>query len=318
MGLLSDVLSVCEEDIDNRALERQNNETDSWGLFSRAFSAKLQRLDPIQQSEFRRGNNLPIQSILGVLRCRLPIVTHTSETSLEAVWLLPGWCFLIPRMTSRTAPFLPSQRKLEVSRHIVLAAPDAIDRGGITPFQQQTVKWTGPVEELFGYRLGTIEQTEDWWLNHIHPEDRPELTESLSKHLDPTQGSPFASEARIWGSDYRFRHADGHWVLVSDRSITSRDDEGHAVGLTSVIFDKNKRAVERQQHQKTLHSQNTLALIANNTPSGIFMMDVSILYRRPDSLYLVSPEPPHDRNNMLTCWICRIAKGLLYLYECGC
>ncbi|KEQ75494.1 hypothetical protein M436DRAFT_79902 [Aureobasidium namibiae CBS 147.97] len=43
--------------------------------------------------------------------------------------------------------------------------------------------------------------------------------------------------------------------------------------MTSTIFDAEKRRIERKAHREFLDSRNQFALIANNTPSGIWMMD---------------------------------------------
>lgn len=158
-------------------------------------------------------------------------------------------------------------RKPEVVRTLTL---DPALGGGD---QARTSTWEGPIEALFGYTLIEVDDTEEWWHSRIHPEDRDGVVESLEQHLLPEEGTPFAAEARIWGRDYRFRNVDGYYVLVSDRSITTRDDDGNVLSLRSVIFDKDLRRLERKKHAEFLASQNHLAIIADNTPSGIFMMD---------------------------------------------
>lgn len=170
-------------------------------------------------------------------------------------------------------PSGPHTRKPEVIRTTFLSLPTSANLGGSTPSQKQTVSWSGPIDQLLGYHLDDIECTEDWWLNQIHPDDRPEILSSLAAHLVPTPDNLYNADARIWGNDYRLRHSQGHYVLVSDRSITTRDVDGIAFSLVSVIFDKEKRNAQRKDTEKLMHSQNHLATIADNTPSGIFMMD---------------------------------------------
>jgi PAS domain-containing protein len=171
----------------------------------------------------------------------------------------------------------PPLRKQEVTRKVCLAPPDAIDRRrSATPHQEQSVVWDGPIKALFGYSLEDVEDTEDWWLDRIHPEDCGDVLECLARHLMPAPVRPFAAESRIWGHDYRFRNADGCYILVSDRSTTTRDERGNATCLESVIFDKQAHQLEREKHAKLFESQDHLALIANNTPSGIFMLDPQV------------------------------------------
>lgn len=156
-------------------------------------------------------------------------------------------------------------RKPEVTRTIHKITNDTDE--------SRTISWSGPTESLFGFSLDKIENSETWWLDRIHPEDRLEISSSLSKQLDRVVGNPYASESRIWGCDYRFEHRDGHYILVSDRTIVTRDDNGEVMTMVSVVTDKEKRIVERKEHAQVLNSKNQLAMIANNTPSGIFMMD---------------------------------------------
>lgn len=164
-------------------------------------------------------------------------------------------------------------RKVEVTRAVLVSPPDTLERSRTaTPHQKQHVTWNGPVENLFGYSSEDIEVAECWWLDRIHPEDVSRILESLKQHLVWSE-NPFDAKSRIWGSDYRFRCASGVYILVSDRAIITRDELGHAVRLDCVVFDKEVRKIERDAHATFLESQNHLAIVANNTPSGIFMMN---------------------------------------------
>jgi hypothetical protein len=172
------------------------------------------------------------------------------------------------------SPYVGQQ---EVTRKVHLSPPDAVSRArSATANQKQTVTWDGPVQTLFGYSLHDVEGTEDWWLDRIHPNDRRNVIESLSRHLSPAPGNASAAEFRIWRSDYRFRHVDGSYILVSDRATTTRDRNGNASCLESVIYDKEARRNERDAHAKAFKAQDHLALIAANTPSGIYMMDPQV------------------------------------------
>lgn len=133
--------------------------------------------------------------------------------------------------------------------------------------------WSGPIYSLLGYRPADVECTLEWWLALIHEEDRPEVSSELNVQLTPARGNPCASDSRIWGCDYRIRHSQGHYVLVSDRSTTTRDGLGNAVHINSVVFDKERKRSERKVNEQRMSAQNHLVTIANNTPSGIYMLD---------------------------------------------
>lgn len=176
--------------------------------------------------------------------------------------------------SQRQSLSLSSTRKPEVQRLITtIVEQNDSEQPPDNSQQQYTTTWSGPTHELFGYHLEDIKDGEDWWLSHIHPEDRDDVMNSLSEHLAPASGHPYDAEARIWGCDYRFQHREGYFFLASDRGIITRDDAGKVMKMVSVVSDKEKRRVERKGYEQLLNSQNHLATIANNTPSGIFMMD---------------------------------------------
>lgn len=172
---------------------------------------------------------------------------------------------------------MQNTRKPEVTRNIeLLPLPRNTTRtidDRQTTSDQHAVHWSGPTAALFGYRIEDIENTGSWWLSRIHPDDRLRISSELRDHLAPVSGNPYDSESRIWGCDYRFKHAQGHYFTVADRSIVTRDDAGNVMTVTSILSDKEKRSVERKEYEELHNSQNHLAVIADNTPSGIFMMD---------------------------------------------
>src|SRR5262245_2027730 len=62
---------------------------------------------------------------------------------------------------------------------------------------------------LFGYRLDNSETTPEWWLEHVHPEDREEVEESIFAVIRGAES--------IWADEYRFRCADGSYKDAYDR-----------------------------------------------------------------------------------------------------
>jgi PAS domain S-box-containing protein len=175
------------------------------------------------------------------------------------------------QMGAATAPLLRTPDVIRIvdlsSRYKEAAA------NGVTQSSSPTIEWTGPTDELFGYPIEEIENTEEWWLRRVHPEDQEAVRHSIGELLIPAPNSPFAAESRISAQDYRFKHANGHYLMLSDRTIVNRDSNGEANRLESVVFDKEKRKAQRESFSKVFEAQNHLAVIANNTQSGIFMMD---------------------------------------------
>lgn len=162
----------------------------------------------------------------------------------------------------------------EVTRTVELSNKDKHHPvNGVAPAWPRRTEWTGPTEELFGFSLEEIENTEDWWIQRIHPDDREAVRHSTDELLVSAPKNPYAAESRISAQEYRFKHANGDYMLLSDRTIVNRDSKGEADRLESVVFDKEKRKKQRESFAKIFEAQNHLALIANNTQAGIFMMD---------------------------------------------
>ena len=158
----------------------------------------------------------------------------------------------------------------EAAQRITFLSPNT-DDDNLPP--KRELAWRGGVEQLIGFSPENIDSSEAWWLDRIHAEDLLDVVTSLSRILAPAPERPYASDARIWAQNYRFRHANGHYLLVSERSVLDRDGHGNVFRMTSTVFDTEKRDLERKAHREFLDSRNQFALIANNTPSGIWMME---------------------------------------------
>lgn len=165
-------------------------------------------------------------------------------------------------------------RKPEVVRIVDLShrEKDYPTNGNNTASLPRT-EWTGPTDDVFGFSLAEINTTEDWWIERVHPDDRDAVRDSIGQLLVSAPNNPFAADSRISAQDYRFKHFNGNYIMLSDRTIINRNSKGEADRIESVVFDKEKRKTQRESFAKIFEAQNHLALIANNTQSGIFMMD---------------------------------------------
>ena len=93
---------------------------------------------------------------------------------------------------------------------------------------------------VLGYATDEISPSIDAWLELVHPEDRPQLTEGMRR-----QHSGTTPLQRI---EYRMRGKDGTWraVLVSTRAL-ARDPEGVPLRTAGTITDVTDAAVLREQ-----------------------------------------------------------------------
>jgi PAS domain S-box-containing protein len=105
---------------------------------------------------------------------------------------------------------------------------------------------------LFGYSLDNSETTPEWWLGHVHPEDREEVEESIFAVIRGAESS--------WADEYRFRCADESYKDVYDRGYVLRDSEGRAVRMIGAMLDitARKRAAaalrESEEHYRSVNA----------------------------------------------------------------
>ena len=94
-------------------------------------------------------------------------------------------------------------------------------------------RWAG----MLGYRseeLPAHDRLLDWWLERVHPEDRPPAERTYRDFLEGT--------AECYDLEMRLRHRQGHWVWVRDvaRAI-ERDAQRRVRRLAGMLFDITER-----------------------------------------------------------------------------
>lgn len=101
------------------------------------------------------------------------------------------------------------------------------------------VTWNEAIEQRFGHALGNIAPTGEWWLDHIHPDDRARIDASIHAVIDGNHTD--------WTDEYRFRRADGSYADVRDRGYVLRDDDGNPIRMIGAMLDQSDRmAIERR------------------------------------------------------------------------
>jgi PAS domain S-box-containing protein len=78
----------------------------------------------------------------------------------------------------------------------------------------------------------------DSWVAFIHPDDVERVNRSLQSVL---------ATGSTWQDEYRFRHRQGHYVMVLDRGHVLRDGAGRAVRMVGGMSDLTER--RRAEHQ---------------------------------------------------------------------
>lgn len=93
--------------------------------------------------------------------------------------------------------------------------------------------WNGNIQTLFGYSADQIGTDCVWWEERIHPDDRGQISAGLVAAID--QGK------HVWGSEYRFRRANGSYAFVYDRGFVAHDAAGRPVRMTGSMMDITRR-----------------------------------------------------------------------------
>ena len=91
--------------------------------------------------------------------------------------------------------------------------------------------WNQAVETLFGHKLD--QTSADWWLDHIHPDDRERVETTIHGVIDEGGSS--------WAGEYRFRRADGSYADIFDRGTVLRDADGRPLRMIGAMLDLSER-----------------------------------------------------------------------------
>ncbi len=115
--------------------------------------------------------------------------------------------------------------------------------------------------EVFGEVEGSPRA---WWIDHLHPHDRPQVLQSLQQALK--------SDGNSWMMDYRLRRADGRYAYLIDRAIIVRDPGGRPLRLIGAATDISARKyVENALHE----SEERFRMAFEEGPLGITFFSAS-------------------------------------------
>lgn len=102
---------------------------------------------------------------------------------------------------------------------------------------------TDDVERTLGYSKAEITDLEQWWFDHIHPND----VKLALKEFESWEKHEFNNVLR---REYRFQHKEGHFLWVEDhirRHSSSKQDAQFYVGIMTVI-EKEVKARSHVNH----------------------------------------------------------------------
>ncbi len=96
-------------------------------------------------------------------------------------------------------------------------------------FSTNYVLWNEALTAAYGHPLDRVRPTGEWWIEHIHPDDRAAIDHSIHAVI--------GSAETDWTGEYRFRRLDGSYAQVFDRGHVIRDEHGKPIRMIGAMLD---------------------------------------------------------------------------------
>lgn len=101
--------------------------------------------------------------------------------------------------------------------------------------------WNDAVQTLFQYKPEEVDESPNWWIENLHPEDREAIVQSILSAIH-------SSAVYNWKAEYRYKKADGSYAFIFDRGYIIREANGKAIRMVGAMQD----ITERKQAEKEM------------------------------------------------------------------
>lgn len=91
------------------------------------------------------------------------------------------------------------------------------------------LKWQNGFSEIYGYTEALRENTKEWILSKVHPEDQAFVAKSMADSLEQL--------SNFWRCEYRLQCADGTFKYVSNQAFILLDAQGQAEKMVGALRD---------------------------------------------------------------------------------
>ncbi len=149
-------------------------------------------------------------------------------------------------------------RTVQTRQHLLLTATPVVLYSCRITADFGTTFISENVREQLGYSAQDFTDESDFWLTHLHPDDRPRVIANLTQALKQKQQV----------QEYRFLHHDGTYRWLHDESRLIRDPDGvplEIVGFQIDITERKQAEDLLSQQQAKLEDLTAKLLIAQET-----------------------------------------------------
>ena len=245
--------------------------TDPWGTFMTGYA-------PFYDASGRQAGAVGVDMDAGVYVARIRTARDRALLGLlPAGVLIVGLSLVFYRIRLRG---------LGATREVARAAREAEESARVLAKQKQrlrnvidgtgvgTWEWnleTGVVfindrwAAMMGYtleELGTV--TVESWKALLHPDDMESVVERLE--------ASFAEMTRVYETDFRMRHCQGHWVWITTRgAVIERTPDGTPLRMAGTHLDITAR---KETHLALKDSESKFRGLFELSPVGIALNDL--------------------------------------------
>ena len=140
-----------------------------------------------------------------------------------------------------------------------------------------SLEWNESLVTEYGYESKLIQSSGQWWIDHIHPDDRERVQKSIHAVIDNRESH--------WSDEYRFRKADGTYAHVLDRGYLQINNKNEPIRMIGTMYDQTERNAYLMQMKEAIRARDEFLSIASHelkTPLTSMVLQMQILKRKMD------------------------------------